>query len=345
MGAQWDKREEATSRWRDFERLAKTILAELQPLAEVKWNDHVRGHLSTAKRQIDVSIRWTSGDDNYLTIVQAKDQKDPADIKIVDEFLSVIRDVQATGGMLVCRGGFTRKAHAYARNCGISLFNIHDAQSLNWSRQLTVPIIWTELTPNAIIKGRFCLEAGDRVPKNHPQGPPFTMDRKSRIDPVTVFEKHWNDPTAQRGLGVTHHLTSDEVVEMVVLDANGKVQFRPVFDLHIEYTVERQSWLGEFEPKDCRGLIDYLDEKAFKATYLPLSEIPMRRDGRWRKVDNPEGIAVTIRGTVVTATGYHKVKGMYAQEMDIVRLGPKVPQSSAPVVVPSLPHSLQGNVE
>jgi hypothetical protein len=137
----------STPRWADFESLAETILGELQPLAEVKLNDFIDGHLSGTKRQIDVSIRWSSGADNYLTLVQAKDTGRPADIKVVDEFLSVIRDVKATGGILICRSGFTRTAYTYARKCGISLLNLHDAQSTNWSLRLTVPIIWVELTP------------------------------------------------------------------------------------------------------------------------------------------------------------------------------------------------------
>jgi hypothetical protein len=83
----------------------------LQPLAEVKRNDFIYGHLTEANRQIDVSIRWAAGEDQYLTIVQAKDHARPADIKVVDEFLSVIKDVQATGGILICRSGFTKKAH------------------------------------------------------------------------------------------------------------------------------------------------------------------------------------------------------------------------------------------
>ncbi len=201
---QQGEQEEGTSRWQDFEKLAEKILTELQPLAEVKWNDHIYGHLSTGNRQIDVSIRWASGDDKYLTIVQAKDQRDPADIKVVDEFLSVIRDVQATGGILICWKGFSKRAEAYARNCGISLFNMHDAQSLTWSQQLKVPIIWTELTANAAVKWDFSsLEPGDTMPKNHPRGPDFTVDRISRIDPIAAFERHWNGLTAQRGLGAS----------------------------------------------------------------------------------------------------------------------------------------------
>src|SRR5215469_1369836 len=103
-----------TPRWREFEVLAETILAELQPHAEVKRNDFIEGRLTETKRQIDVPIRWSDGVNSYLTIVQAKDHGRRADIKVVDEFLSVIRDVKATGGILICRSGFTRTAHTYA---------------------------------------------------------------------------------------------------------------------------------------------------------------------------------------------------------------------------------------
>jgi len=185
--------------WQEFEALAETILAELQPLAEVKRNDFIYGHLTETKRQIDVSIRWTAGEDKYLTIVQAKDHARPADIKVVDEFLSVIKDVQATGGILICRSGFTKKAHTYARNSGVSLLNLHDAQSTNWSLQLTIPVIWIELTPRIHIRQEVYLEAGDSVPTNDPLGMPLTTDDgTTRIDPVSTFEKYWNGPTARR---------------------------------------------------------------------------------------------------------------------------------------------------
>src|SRR5437773_7957303 len=133
------------ARWQEFEQLAQKILAELQPRAKVVWNDSIYGHLTQSKRQIDVSIRWKEGSDEYLVVVQARDTSDPADVNVVGEFSSVIRDVTANKGILICRSGFTKTAQAYARNCGISLFNLHDAQSINWSLQLTIPILWVEL--------------------------------------------------------------------------------------------------------------------------------------------------------------------------------------------------------
>jgi hypothetical protein len=316
------------ARWQEFENLAERILAELQPMAEVSHNDFIYGHLTETNRQIDVSIRWTSDNDQYLTIVQAKDHGRPADIKVVDEFLSVIKDVRATGGILICRSGFTGTAHNYARNSGVALLNLHDAQSVNWSLQLTVPIIWIELTPRVSIRHEVYLELGDSIPTDDRLGAPMTNDDgKTRINPVSTFEKYWNGPAASRELSVEHHLPlPKDPIQAIVRDPDGAIQLRPVRDFSVSYTVEQTAWLGRFQPAECRGLIDYLDEKAFTVSYLPLSEIPVQRDGQWQKIDDPAEVVVSLRGTVITTARIIVVQGSQVQELKITYLGPDVPE-------------------
>lgn len=90
------------------------------------------------------------------------------------------------------------------------------------------------------------------------------------------------------------------------------------------YTVERNSWLGRFQPKDCRGLIDYLDEKAFTASHLPLSEIPVQHDMRWQEIDDPGKVVVESRGTIVTTARYILIQGARAHEFNISYLGPEI---------------------
>lgn len=315
-------KKKATPRWREFEILAETILAELQPHAEVKRNDLIDGYLSETKREIDVSIRWSDGTNSFLTIVQAKDYSRRADIKVVDDFLSVIKDVKATGGILICRSGFTRSAHTYARNAGISLLNLHDAKSTNWSQQLTVPILWIELTPKVNVRYQVTFEDGDTIPTDDPLGPPLTTDGTTRINPLGTFKTYWNGPDAKRDVGIAHTLTSDKPVQAFVRAADGMRKLRPLIDYAIVYTVERQSWLGRFQPADCRGLIDYLDGQAFTASYLPLSEIPVKRDEHWEKIDNPAQVVVTTRGTVITTAKIFVIEEAKVTKLDLNYIGP-----------------------
>lgn len=316
------------ARWREFEQLAEKIIAELQPYATVKWNDSIYGHLSEANRQIDVSIRWKSEDDDYLAIVQAKNYGSPADITVVDEFLSVIRDVKANAGLLVCSKGFTKNAHTYARNTGISLLNLHDAQSTDWSLKLTIPIVWVELTPRVGIEAAARLEAGDSVPTDDPLGLPMTNDDgKTRIDPLSTFMRHWNGLAVNRTPGVVHRLGSDKPVKAIVRAKDGTIQLRPVEHFAIAYTVEQKAWLGKFQPAECRGLVDYLDEKSFTASYLPLKEIPVKRDERWEEIVDPTQVAVTTRGTVVTTENVVVVSEGHVEKLDIRYIGDTLPPS------------------
>src|SRR5437870_10740382 len=107
--------------WKQFERLAERIFAELLPFAQVTWNDHLLGQHSMRRRQIDVSIRAQVSGQPILSIVQAKDTSEAVDIGVVDAFASVVRDVRATKGILICRSGFDRTVYTYARSAGIEL--------------------------------------------------------------------------------------------------------------------------------------------------------------------------------------------------------------------------------
>jgi hypothetical protein len=123
-----------------------------------------------------------------------------------------------------------------------------------------------------------------------------------RIEPMSTFTRYWNGPTAQRAVGIEHVLRTDRPVKAFVKNASGSIVLRDVESYQIVYTVDQQSWLGRFQPEACRGLIDYLDERAFTASYLPISEVPGRRDSSWQSIEDPASVAVKIRGTVVTTT-------------------------------------------
>ncbi len=117
---------------KDYELLIENLFRQLEPNADITQDDYILGKNSGTKRQIDVSIRFQNMGLTFFTIVQAKDLSRPADIKIVDEFKSVIEDVSANKGILVCSKGFTKNAKVYAEKCGIELLSIHEASKKNW---------------------------------------------------------------------------------------------------------------------------------------------------------------------------------------------------------------------
>src|SRR5690242_9560651 len=59
--------------WLEYEKLAAKIIEELSPHAHVTHNEYIVGRESEARRQIDVTARWTDGDVDRVLIVQVKD--------------------------------------------------------------------------------------------------------------------------------------------------------------------------------------------------------------------------------------------------------------------------------
>ncbi len=103
-------------KWKEFEKLATEIYEQLQPYAVVKHDDKVYDMESESDRQIDVSIRFNVKGREYLTIVQTKNLKTPADVNTVDELSGVLRGTGADRAVLICKSGFTKGAVKKAEN-------------------------------------------------------------------------------------------------------------------------------------------------------------------------------------------------------------------------------------
>jgi hypothetical protein len=291
------------TRWRDFEELAGRILSELAPDCEVVVDDHIPGHESGGGRQIDVSIRRHLEDDEVFVVVQARDRETPADINDVGEFASVIRDVQATKGILVCRSGFTARAKVYAQNLGIELLNLHDAESRNWRLDIRIPLLWIDLTPEVQLEVVARFQGGDQVFASSDRvGIPLSPDGgKTIVTPLATFERRWNEGTISQQPGPKHTLRDSRPLTTMVIAADGQQVWRPVEDFAITYTVRQKSWLGYVTPEICRGVVDYLQDAAFVASHLPLGQLPTERDDNWTRIDDPAEVVVRTRGTLVTS--------------------------------------------
>jgi len=259
------------TRWRQFERLAEKIMQDLAPHAKVKWNDRIVGQDSETERQIDVSVRWKDGDEQHLLIIDAKDWAEPVDIGDVEKFAGLVRDVRASNSTLVCNAGFTRQALTYAKNLGIGLCNLHDAESRDWSRDLPIPIAWVDLTPQVQIVSETWFDAGDQVRADEKF--PFILSpddgsaaelrpSSKKINVLGTFARVWNTGAVPRTVGAIHRVRDERPLRVLVRDASGVMRWRSVRRFTLVYTVQRSSWLGQFRPNRCRGLIDYLDERA-----------------------------------------------------------------------------------
>lgn len=292
-------------KWKEFEELAANILEAITSESKVVLDDRIYGHLTQQKRQIDVSIRSKIGNRDILAIVQARDHKKPADINDVGEFESVIRDVRATKGILICKGGFTEKAKIYAKNIGIDLLNLHDAQSKNWNLEIQLPVLWAEFKTDLFLD----LEIDSPEPLiaeiNSMDNSYFLTEDagKSYVNLISTFNRWWNDGSIPKIPNHVHKINmSQEFHIKAMRESDNQTVWIPVTKLSFVYEIKPIKYLlGYFQPSELKGVIDYHDDEAFIASHLPpLDEIPKIPEKDWVEIKDPKTLPIDIKGTILS---------------------------------------------
>ncbi len=102
--------EDKLMEWREYEKIITEELQLRYPENQTTWNVHLLGNLSGVKRQIDILIEAEIGGNKFLTVVDAKMYNKPIDVKDVEEFLGLVKDVGAHRGLMVTTIGYSTAA-------------------------------------------------------------------------------------------------------------------------------------------------------------------------------------------------------------------------------------------
>ena len=132
-----------SEKWKDYERLAYSIIGDEYDsnTFSIIPNARISGFISGRKRQIDILIdyRFESAL-NQRIIIDAKNKKRPIDIKEVEAFEGLMKDVSANSGILICSNGYTKAALRRAQQLiSIRLIDkskINDVHIESWDRCL-----------------------------------------------------------------------------------------------------------------------------------------------------------------------------------------------------------------
>lgn len=273
--------------WFDYQQLAAAIYRDLSPSAVVTHDDHILGFTSGIKRQIDVSIRADICGHAMLIVVQAKDLGRPADLNVVGEFESVIADVRATKGVLICSGGFTTTAIEYAKGLNIDLCTVHEGASRKWSLDLRIPLLWVEPEID------FELEFTVQPKQTNTEAIALDLDAGTWLlshDGGATTESvsqllcaRWDTPEMSRSPGVQHRLELPcDGLELRF----GSTYWCPVEAFAFVYTIRYLGWKGTFTFAQCRGILNVSTGLLRARVHLTDRDIPLQRDATWEPVED-----------------------------------------------------------
>ena len=306
-GRCWSLDNKDMPKWLDFEKLIARIYQTISPEAMVKHDDSIEGRDSGIERQVDVSIRFREAGCDFLIIVQAKDYSNPADINAVGEFASVIKDVGASKGVLICNAGFTNGAQRLAPSLGIDLCSAHDSEIKNWRTVLTIPVCWERLIPNVSFQLNVYLEAGDSMSEDPTKWILTEDEGETKLDLIGTFVRKWNTNEIPKDPGRIHNLIpTNEKVELLV----GSNTWRPVEELRCVYVVQRNLYRKDVQTEEFTGLRNCLTQD-IEIARLGVPLPPLDHTKGWHSVDGSledlvakERIILTVEGPVLRPTGF-----------------------------------------
>jgi hypothetical protein len=300
--------------WQGYEELAASIFQQLHPHAEIKWGkkNKIRGIISGADRQIDVSIRGNINGQEILIVIDTKnkrpteDEKNRADVNTVGAFASLVADVQATKGILICHTGFTKTAKNYARNLGIELLSLHDAQSRDWNLEIKFPIVWIEEIPTAEATIGFTVEQtiqGVATLRTYERSKEYRISSDLGATSVFIwstFEEAWNRGELNRTPNTEHIIDLEIDNPPLYIEANTEqgIKWFRLKNLAIKYTIERKYALGYVVPDECQAIIDHL-HGGFTVAHFAIGKAPERPKGDWMPIKNDETLVIKTNSAFI----------------------------------------------
>lgn len=264
--------------------MVAAIYKDLEPTAKVVHDEKILGAESGTERQIDVTIRSRIATHEILVIVQAKHRSRPADVNVVGEFRSVVRDVGATKGVLVCNAGFSRPAKKYAKKLGIDVCSAYDASKREWSTELKLPLVWIEYEAEAKMETELLTNMpGEPDPKGGSESAKWTTTCDNGITKRSlgaVLANLYNTEAHLRTPG--YHVVPIEIPNLCVEAHDGR--WLPVRKLVVSFTMRRNRWIGECSFSDFRGLQNEETNILTARVRLTSSDIPITRNPKWTQI-------------------------------------------------------------
>ena len=263
--------------WEEYEELIYKIYKELEPHANVKVNDFILGFETGIKRQIDISVKSNIAGHEILIIIQAKKLKKRADATVLGEFYSVIDDVRASKGILICNSGFSSTAKNYAKRKKIDICTAHDASNKRWQTEIQIPVLRKTIKVKVKIQHSYVVVGDIKLDGIHLPFPEVALRE---------FIKKWESDELSKEPG-THFLHLDresiKFYEQLVPVKNG-----------IEYTIEHRHHFKFLVPSDYRGFKDYITGN-FTPSFIEFKDpIPFFEDKTWQYINNPEELAIKV---------------------------------------------------
>lgn len=279
-----------TPKWKKFEDLIYNIQKDLSKDSQITPNDHIYGQDSKTTRQIDISIKRTIGQFSILIIIDCKDYSEPVDVKDVETFIGLVKDVRANKGAIVSSSGYTPAAIELAKTHGIDTLRHVDTKSLDWKTYAAVPVH----LERTFLKGyQFTFTNFDSLPLSITNINPAYLEIHDSLNRrlgfiKDIIAKKWNIEEIPHNPGEVEITIGQGVI---INTTDGKYKT----DISVKLTVAKEHYFGPL-PIETRGF--YNEQTGSFSTRQIITDklepylIETGQVEGWHKIEDPSKLAI-----------------------------------------------------
>ena len=118
--------------WKEYESIVHDECERVYGRSHVKRNVFLKGVFSGARRQIDILVEDVEGGNGEQIVYEVKHYSRKIDIKIVESFISMLKDVGIDKGVIVSEKGFSkaaiRRAHIGEESIEVDILSLGEWQ-------------------------------------------------------------------------------------------------------------------------------------------------------------------------------------------------------------------------
>lgn len=232
--------------WKDYENEVLTECSRVFRNSNIQYNVHIKGLYSKRMRQIDVFVEDEKG---VIYVFDAKKYNTKIDVKDVESFIGMIKDVGADYGVIVSEKGFSKaainRAHLGENNIEVDILSLNELKRFQ-------------------AEGAFPYSGNNGVAVNAPFG--WIIDGTRRDNMVAT--------TYQKGISLEEAIQNKEWAYMNFWDKSGEID-----------SVDKLiSWQNEqLLNYDVDGIIEEIDDEMIKTRVFiskkyPTKEITLFRE-------------------------------------------------------------------
>jgi hypothetical protein len=275
-------------KWKRFENLVAQIQRTLAPTAAVAQNERMRGHESQVLREIDISIRQRVGQYELFIAVDCKDYAHPVDVKDVEAFIGLLKDVRANKGAMVGAHGFTEAARNLARASGVDLYRLVDAEEHEWQTYISIPVVYNVISIASYnLTIRSIPEFEREMPEDYRTLILYNRQGESIGTISSLVSKLWDEERIPNEPG--------EYEDIPIADVPTYVAFRGHFmgvEMKVNVRVVLQTYYGQLPLQNIKGFTDELNDQIIPThmSTVPISITDVMQ--KWALVESRDLLAV-----------------------------------------------------